>query len=352
MGNRRVIRWGRDAEIRFAETVSMLLTATLTMSETLNSASRMRNLGVAREVAELAAQAHAVGFSIADVLRSRLSRLDPVHRAMWQAFDATGATEPLIRSAGLMRSWLGLRQRIVTALIYPGCVVSLMTIGVGILVFFVLPSASSSLVAFGAEIAPLLDQVRVAGRIYLAAVGGLASCVAVAVAARLSNVAFLEWARTASDWLGTSLPLFRRPARLRSLYCLAIAASAVCEGGGTLDEGLICGAATIPSELLRTRAEEAVRSVRDGAELSEAFARLLRESGAVVRWFELIDHGGDPALIFAGLSRHLEASLDLLASRISAAAEPATIGVAGIVMIVVVANLILPLIQMYGGLLP
>ena len=85
--------------------------------------------------------------------------------------------------------------------------------------------------------------------------------------------------------------------------------------------------------------------------LSEAAHRsaFLRDA---LPWFELIDRGGDPATIFRGLNRQTQAQLERLSARLGALAEPAAVVGTGAVLVVVVVTLVLPLLDLYGGLAP
>ena len=352
MGDRRMIYWSREAELRFVETVSMLLGATLTVNEALHAAGRMRSLGVARRVAEVAAIAHSSGLPISDTLRAHLKRMDPVHYSVWQAFDDVGTTDPLVRAVGLMRSWQGLRGRIVTALIYPACVIVLITIGVAILASRVLPSISGSLGSFGVEFEPYITRVTTSAHVYLLMILGFALFAALVIVARRSDRSTLSGIRTASDWIGVTFPIVRRLTLLRSLFCLATTAAAVCDGGGTVEEGLSSGVAAIPNGFVRGQCRRAMGHVTNGTSISDSFRVAAGVRGIAVRWLDLLDQGSHPAAVFAGLVQYVQSALELVASRVSAAIEPVTVGVAGMVVVILVVNLILPLIDMYGGLIP
>ena len=92
--------------------------------------------------------------------------------------------------------------------------------------------------------------------------------------------------------------------------------------------------------------------VRSGTPISDCFRTVAGIRGIAVRWFDLLDQGSNPAAVFSGVVQYVQSALELVASRVSAAVEPVTVGVAGMVVVILIVNLILPLIDMYGGLIP
>jgi type II secretory pathway component PulF len=276
----------------------------------------------------------------------RLAGFPPLYSALIRVGERIGTPDGVLRALEEhLRTRRVLREKVVSALLYPLLVLTAMLVGSLLVLLFVAPCISETLtiISSGNE-----SFRQLSGRMRLTLLLGAGGAVATLCGAAGLFVLYRLRPSFRMRLDGCAAGTFLA---LPDLVNLIFALTTLTGAGVLLEEALIESA-----ELLQNRALKAgVLSVRNeilrGVPASEAFAGAGVFPRKLVRWLALSERSGRVDRAFAGLNIYYRGEYEKLLSRLSTLVEPVLILITGLILFAAVLVFVVPLFSWYGGLL-
>ncbi len=335
--------------IEFTKQMAVLLNSEIKLTESLSvmieqtSDTRFKN--VITDIRDRV----VTGESFTDALGDYTEYFDVVYISMIKVGEATGTLGKTMETiSGLMEKRRRTESKVVTAMIYPMCLV---IVGIGaiiILVTYVLPKIVVQLQKARMQL-PLLT------RILMAVSNALVSYWYVAVLIILVAVyavrRFLKTERGAyvRDKLLLSLPIFGPLIKQRVVSRFASTLSTLLGSGLSMAESLKVVAEVTGNVIMADAVKKARDRILSGADI----ATPLRESGvispAIAHMVAIGEKSGELTRMLRSISENLEASSDIVIERLSAALEPLIIVVMAFFVLLIALAALLPILRFSAG---
>ncbi len=298
-----------------------------------------------RLVASLRAEVNA-GSSFARALAQYPREFDTSYRAVIAAGEQGGQLGAVLeRLADDLEEREALRNKLISAALYPAIVTLFAIVIVVFLMSYVVPQVAN-VFAGSKRALPLLtvimlwlsDLVRQWG--WLAALGLAGGGIALVRARR--NDALRE--RMDAAWL--NLPLVGRIARGYNAARFAATLAMLAGSGVPILRALQTAAETLHNRALRADALDALVLVREGAPLAGALASKKRFPGLIAMFARLGEQTGQLPTMLERAAGQLGAEVQRRALRLTTLLEPLLIVAMGLVVMLIVLAVLLPIIQL------
>jgi len=298
-----------------------------------------------RLVASLRAEVNA-GSSFARALAQHPREFDASYRAVVAAGEQGGQLGAVLdRLATDLEEREALRNKLISAALYPAIVTLFAVVIVMFLMSYVVPQVANvfagskrALPALTVVMLGLSGLVRQWG--WLAALLLAGGGIALVQARR--NDALRE--RMDAGWL--KLPLVGRIARGYNAARFAATLAMLAGAGVPILRALQTAAETLNNRALRADALDALVLVREGAPLAGALASKKRFPGLISMFARLGEQTGQLPLMLERAAGQLSAEVQRRALRLATLLEPLLIVVMGLVVMLIVLAVLLPIIQL------
>ncbi|TVQ28229.1 MAG: hypothetical protein EA382_02305 [Spirochaetaceae bacterium] len=359
MGNRAVgrrpIRLSDRQEARLVDSVAALTTAGLPLCDAYDAAAEYADGTRACERIGTTASAIArrlrTGESVCDATEQEVSRVHPIHAAMLRVVDETGdARRAYSVVARFLARRIELRSAAVTAMVYPGFVLACTVLGVAILARVVIPGIAGILSQTGAAAHPTIDPeliLRRARTILLVLTVVIAAGAIGCLALRTTDADGPTVRLVAR--LRLSLPVIGSIELLRELLTSCTAVECMVVVGIGLDTAIERASSCVSNRWLRGRLAEAADRITAGVTPSAALLDAVGRRGSVARWFALAENGVPIVAAVHGLATDLDGRIEQRIALLRASVEPASVALAGSVLLIVVVAVLVPLIEIFAG---
>jgi general secretion pathway protein F len=314
-----------------------------------------RSLASLGDEAETAAEQHLLaqlrhdvngGTPLATALAAFPREFDDAYRAVVAAGEATGRLAEVLHSlADELESADALRQRVLSAMIYPAIISGFALVIVILLMTYVVPQVAQAF-AGSRRALPTLTVVMLALSQGLRQWGGLALLLVVTAALALHALlrqpaARLRWDRWRLRW-----PLLGRLTLQLDMARYAATLALLTGAGVPLLRALQTAAQTLRNHALRADAEAVVGLVREGAPLAAALATQKRLRGLLVTFARLGEQTGQLSPLLQRAAQQLAGDVQRRALRLATLLEPALIIAMGVIVLLIVLAVMLPIIQL------
>jgi type IV pilus assembly protein PilC len=286
------------------------------------------------------------GTALSDAFGAHGSLFPPVYAASLMAGERSGNLDAVIRRYVAYEKIIGtVRKRTLSALIYPGVLVTMMVVLVSLIVFKVVPAFSSFYANFEKEL-PLSTRIIVAVSDFainnvLVLLGGIALAVAavMAWARRPEQRARLDHWVLGLPWVGSTLRKFATAQLARTLATLL-------SGGIPLVNALEISARSISNRFLARELEDVRVRVQEG----HSFAGALLARGVfpdvAIKMVEVGEQTGALQDMLNSLAEFYDEDVETEVSRFITLVEPILLIVMGVVIALVVLALYMPIFEM------
>ena len=326
--------------------LAMLIKSGATVEEALGAiageaekpAARRVLLGVRGRVQE--------GFSFAEALSQSSKAFPPYYRAVVSAGQSSGRMgEVMDRLATHLEKSRKLKNKLLSALIYPAVLACVALLVVVLLLIFVVPAVIEQFETLGQDLPPLTNAVIGVSEFMRG--WGL-----IVVPALLAGIWFLRGVfRTPAIKLGLDrsvlrMPLLGKVIRSANAAQFARTFATLSGSGATVPDALIAAKGSVGNEVFRQAAVKVRRQVEEGQPLNRA----MRSTGAfppmLVHMVASGERGGDLPAMMGRAADYMEEELDSNATVALGLLEPLLIVIlAGIVALIVLA-IMLPILQL------
>jgi len=335
--------------IEFTKQMSILLNSDIKLTEALSvlieQASDARFKNVITDIRDRV----ITGESFADTLADYTDYFDVIYISMIKVGEATGTLGGTLETiAGFMEKRQRVESKVMTAMIYPFCIVIIGLFAVIFLTTAVLPKIINQLAKTGMELPWITRALMGVSHVlinYWWAV--LAVIVAIVYVVR-KFFATANGARL-KDRMLLAIPIFGPLMKQRVVSRFASTLSTLLGSGLSMAESLKVVAEVAGNVIM----VEAVKKARDRILSGADIATPLRESGvidpAIAHMVSVGEKSGELTKMLKSISENLEASSDIVVERLSAALEPVIIVLMAFFVGLIAMASLLPILRFSAG---
>lgn len=346
------VRWwtplaGRRSANRWATCVhelAMLLWAGIPLLEALDTVLQQQR-GRFRAALLSVREQVAAGVGLAQALRTRPDLFDPLSIHLIEVGEDSGNLEgALDQLAGFQRRYSQVRDRVVTALVYPAFLLVFATTAAVFLMTYVLPTLLENL-ADSLETLPWPTRVVKGASDLLLAYGLWAAAGAALAVVALGASLQTRPGRRLWDRLVLKLPILGPMALKQNLSRAALILATLLRSGVILTKALPLAARSTPNLLLREALENCGQAVEAGQDVAEALAESRVIPPLAVRVFSVGQESGRLEEMLERLAADYEQQVAVLSARLTALLEPVLIVVLAVLVGFVLVATILPILE-------
>ena len=298
-----------------------------------------------RLVASLRAEVNA-GSSFARALGQFPREFDPSYRAVIAAGEQGGDLGSVLdRLATDLEEREALRNKLISAALYPMIVTLFAVVIVVFLMSYVVPQVAN-VFAGSKRALPTLTVVMLWLSNMVRHWGWLAALLLAGGGIALAQARRVESLRQRMDAAWLKLPLIGRIARGYNAARFAATLALLAGAGVPILRALQTAAETLHNRALRADALDALVLVREGAPLAGALASKKRFPGLIAMFARLGEQTGQLPAMLERAAAQLGAEVQRRSLRLATLLEPLLIVAMGLVVMLIVLAVLLPIIQL------
>ena len=298
-----------------------------------------------RLIANLRAEVNA-GSSFARALAQHPREFDGSYRAVIAAGEQGGELGAVLeRLADDLEEREALRNKLISAALYPAIVTLFAIVIVVFLMSYVVPQVAN-VFAGSKRALPLLTVIMLGLSQLVRQWGWLAALLLAAGGIALAQARRHEALRERMDAAWLNLPLVGRIARGYNAARFAATLAMLAGSGVPILRALQTAAETLHNRALRADALDALVLVREGAPLAGALASKKRFPGLIAMFARLGEQTGQLPTMLERAASQLSAEVQRRALRLVTLLEPLLIVVMGLVVMLIVLAVLLPIIEL------
>jgi len=334
--------------VAFYRELGVLLGAGLPLVNALEILMESPELGVSVRLLAGVRDRIREGASLAVALGAAIPGIKTYERAILEVGEKSGNLEGMLeRLAVFLEEQETLRERIVSALIYPGIILSFaVVVAVGLL-GFVVPAAASVITEQSKIPLPLLTRVMMlAGRIMMVAVPALLLAMMVARVWLKRRMTENPALRVRLDQWLFRIPLVRRGYTIVVNLRCARTLSILLQGGVGLVEAMSLSGRSSGSPWVASLMEREAETVKHGGTLADAMRRIPPLAGSFPAWIQAGEASGALEKLLDTAGNAYQHQWNRYVSRTMSWLEPALILCIGLFVLLVTLSVLLPIISL------
>jgi type II secretory pathway component PulF len=335
--------------IEFTKQMSVLLNSDIKLTESLSvmieqiSDARFKN--VITDIRDRI----VTGEALADALGDYTEYFDVVYISMIKVGEATGTLgKTMATISGFMEKRRRIESKVMTAMIYPLCIV---TIGIGAIIFlttFVLPKIITQIQKAGMSL-PLITRILMGVSNILISYWYIILIIIGLIVWVVRKFLRTEKGSYLRDKFLLSLPMFGPLIKQRVVSRFASTLSTLLGSGLSMAESLKVVAEVTGNVIMIDAVKKARDRILSGADI----ATPLRESGvispAIAHMVTVGEKSGELTKMLQSISDNLESTSDIVIERLSAALEPLIIVVMAFFVGMIALAALLPILRFSAG---
>ncbi|MDD5011805.1 MAG: type II secretion system F family protein, partial [Phycisphaerae bacterium] len=335
--------------IEFTKQMSILLNSDIKLTESLSVMIEQTPDARFKNVITDIRDRVITGESFTDALGDYTEYFDVIYISMVKVGEATGTLGKTMETiSGFMEKRRRIESKIMTAMIYPLCIV---TIGMGAIIFlttYVLPKIIVQIQKAGMKL-PMITNILMAVSYFLIHYWYVVVIVIGLIVWAVRK--FLKTQRGAflRDKMMLSLPMFGPLIKQRVVSRFASTLSTLLGSGLSMAESLRVVAEVTGNVIMADAVKKARDRILSGADI----ATPLRESGvispAIAHMVAVGEKSGELTKMLQSISESLESSSDIVIERLSAALEPLIIVVMAFFVGMIALAALLPILRFSAG---
>ncbi len=343
---------GLETRVAFYRELGVLTGAGLPLVHALEILMESPELGVSPVLLATVRDRVREGAGLSAALGAVTDRVRPFERAILEVGEKSGTLDAILeRLAGFLEEQQQLRERVVSALLYPVIILGFALVVAVVMLGFVVPSAAA---AISREVSITLPRLT---RIMIGVGRGLVWGLPVAIAAAAGGLWWLRHrlaarasTRLTLERLGFRLPLIGRGWGLIVNLRCARTMSILLKGGVPLVDALGLAGRSTGSEWVAGELERETNTVRHGSSLADALRRVPVLSVSLPAWIQAGEASGSLEKMLDTAGDAYQHQWNRFVSRTLSWLEPALIGLVGLFVFVVVLSVLLPIIALNKSL--
>jgi type II secretory pathway component PulF len=339
--------------LEFTQMMEMLLDSGLSIKDSLEITSL---IGTKKDdCGELAGELLSEirkGITFAKAVSNMDTIFPSVYRGIISVGDHVGSVERIFpRLRMYLETSKKLRDKFVSALIYPCLVFFIAVIGMTGLAVFVFPKLETMFSEFGGEAAVLLQN-----NIHKLQAG----IVAFIICLLLAIITVLIIKKTAErdttikarlDGLSLRCPVIGKFNAEWQTLNFAFAMETLTAGGVTIETAISEAESVITNEAYKNALSDVTSDIIKGTSISEAFSNHQEFPSYMSKWLMVGERSGKTEQVFAQIRTYFQSDIEKYTSWFMSLIEPALIILVGLLLLVLVITIIVPIFSLYGTIL-
>jgi type II secretory pathway component PulF len=335
--------------IEFTKQMSILLNSEIKLTESLSVMIEQTPDARFKNVITDIRDRVITGESFTDALGDYTEYFDVIYISMVKVGEATGTLGKTMETiSGFMEKRRRIESKIMTAMIYPLCIV---TIGMGAIIFlttYVLPKIIVQIQKAGMKL-PMITNILMAVSYFLIHYWYVVVIVIVLIVWAVRKFLKTQKGAFLRDKAMLSLPIFGPLIKQRVVSRFASTLSTLLGSGLSMAESLRVVAEVTGNVIMADAVKKARDRILSGADI----ATPLRESGvispAIAHMVAVGEKSGELTKMLQSISESLESSSDIVIERLSAALEPLIIVVMAFFVGMIALAALLPILRFSAG---
>jgi general secretion pathway protein F len=335
--------------IDFTRQMSILLNSEIKLTEALSVMIEQTSDARFKNVITDIRDRVVTGEAFTEALSDYTEYFDIIYISMVRVGEATGTLGKTMETiSGFMEKRRRIESKVMTAMIYPMCLVTIGIVAIVILVTFVLPKIVVQLQKARMQL-PMITRALMAVSNILIHYWYVVPLIIFAVVYAIRKFLKTERGSYLRDKLLLSLPIFGPLIRQRVVSRFASTLSTLLGSGLSMAESLKVVAEVTGNVIM----VDAVKKARDRILSGADIATPLKESGvispAIAHMVAVGEKSGELTGMLRSISENLEASSDIVIERLSAALEPIIIVVMAFFVGLIAIAALLPILRFSAG---
>lgn len=344
-----LVRTKKSHIIEFTKQMSILLNSDIKLTEALSVMIEQTSDARFKNVITDIRDRVVTGEAFAEALGDYTEYFDVIYISMVKVGEATGSLGKTMETiSGFMEKRRRIESKIMTAMIYPLCIV---TIGFGAIIFlttYVLPKIIVQIQKAGMKL-PMITQILMAVSDFLINYWYVVLILAGLLVYLIKRFLKTEKGAYLRDKTLLSLPIFGPLVKQRVVSRFASTLSTLLGSGLSMAESLRVVAEVTGNVIMVNAVKKARDRILSGADI----ATPLRESGvispAIAHMVAVGEKSGELTKMLLNISENLESSSDIVVERLSAALEPLIIVVMAFFVGMIALAALLPILRFSAG---
>jgi type IV pilus assembly protein PilC len=336
------------ALITFNQEFLVLIKSGLPIIQAFDAILERIEKGRLSEVLEIIRDDIKGGSSLSDAFERHPSAFSHLYIASIRAGERTGDLHQTIRRyVTFLKKTDGFRKKVLTALFYPGILMTVAFLAVTLLLVYVVPTFSQVYADAGSKLPlPTLFLIKfttILKKFFFVLVGIVIAGV----------YAFRKWVDTSHgrytvDSIKLKIPVLGDIFNKYSIVSFTRTLATIIESGIPIVESLKMSLGTLNNKVLEERLAVAIKRVEEGVSLSVAIegARLL--PSLALRMLSVGETTGSLEEMLESISDFFEEELDQRLQLLSTAIEPAIMIVMGVIIGAIIVTMYLPVFKIAG----
>ena len=335
----------------FTETIALLLSSGLMLKDALEIARDSSTGSRLQKLCSMLLGQIEKGGSLHEAVKESGMRLPNICGGLFRIGEKLGSLE---RTFTHLSSYLTqerkLKEKLVSAMIYPGIVLGVAIAGVAVIATVVLPRIAAIFAQIDTVVPVRIDSV----------VNGVKNVAAfvIVVSLALIGISFIRSfskkreGKTAEvmDGILLKIPIIGKLEQLRASFKFSFAMESLTGGGYSLEDALeeasgVVGNCAYRAGILRSR-----ESILNGDELSRTFLTSGVFPERLSRWIAVGDRSGRLEAVFSQLRKYYQAEMEKWSSRFMSLIEPMLILLVGGAIFIVIIIFVVPILSIYGSI--
>ncbi len=335
--------------IEFTKQMSILLNSEIKLTESLSVMIEQTPDARFKNVITDMRDRVVSGEAFAEAIGDYTEYFDVIYISMIKVGEATGTLGKTMDTiSGFMEKRRRIESKIMTAMIYPICLVSIGTVAIIILTTFVLPKIIVQIQKAGMQL-PLLTKILMGVSNLLINYWYIFIIVIGLIIWAIKRFLKTQKGAYLRDKTLLSLPIFGPLIKQRVISRFASTLSTLLGSGLSMAESLRVVAEVTGNVIM----VDAVKKARDRILSGADIATPLRESGvispAIAHMVAVGEKSGELTKMLQSISESLESSSDIVTERLSAALEPVIIVVMAFFVGLIALAALLPILRFSAG---
>jgi type II secretory pathway component PulF len=341
-------RLSRQQVLAFTSSLSVMLDSGLTLKDSMDIGHTLFRQPKDKEVMVYLSRQLGRGFRIDQVLAGMPETFDSFYTGLVRIGERTGSLADVFkRLSEYLQKQKEIRDKIISASIYPLLVLGASLLGIMLLSVFIFPAISNFFSQMGQSLPDKINRVlfnlkvlRLTGIVLPLLL--LVSAVSVLVLRRKR-----DGFRLATDKLLLKVPFLGGFVRDMVMYNLVFSLEILTANGLTLDDSLKETIPVIRNRAFRRALEKIREAIIKGISLSTACSGLRILPDEFVRWISVSENTGRLDTVFVQLRLYYQQEVDKKAARLTGMIEPILIILVGGLMVGMILLFVLPIFSVY-----
>lgn len=338
--------------LEFSEVLHVLLSSGLPLKEATDIAGTVFNKGQTYRLANQIAESLNKGKSFYNTISEYGTTFPPVYRGLVRVGEKVGTLETIFgRIVSYMQDGKKLKDKLISAMIYPLLILVFMFFGIFGLIVFLLPKLEEIFSVFGKDMADTMGSMNVFLIILLIFLG------LILIGGNILAL-YLKFARSRNlpsavmlDKFLFKIPLVGKILLNQETMNFVFAMEILTSSGITMEAAL-----SESCHVLKNHAYiESIKIIREEIIKGRTFSSALKKQNIlpdkIQRWAVVGERSGQVDTIFGQLKVFYQNEIEKFLSRILVLIEPAIMILVALILILMIIYFIIPIFSMYGDLL-